>query len=69
MFSRSWNDHRNGVKAPRSMQVVPTHTRCDMIRDNSSAMTRSTVQRSVTSTPKSRSAPNAKATLLPGELR
>ena len=52
-----------------SMQVVPSHTRCDMIRDSSIAITRSTMQRGVISTPNSRSAPNEKATLLPGEFR
>ncbi len=67
--SRSWNDQRNGVNAPMSMQVVPSHTRCEMMRDSSSAITRSTLHRSVISMPNSRSAPNAKATLLPGELR
>ena len=40
-----------------------------MIRDNSAAITRRTVQRGVTSMPNSRSAPNANATLLPTTLR
>ena len=52
-----------------SMQVVPSQTRCEMIRESSDAMTRSTSQRSVTSIPNSRSAPMANATLLPIELR
>jgi len=52
-----------------SMQVVPSHTKCEMMRDSSSAITRSTVQRGVESIPNSRSAPNANATLLPIELR
>ena len=55
MFSRSWNIHRNGVNAPMSMAVVPAHTRCDAMRDSSHAITRSTLQRSVISTPNSRS--------------
>ena len=52
-----------------SMQVVPSHTRCDMMRESSHAMTRSTLQRSVISMPNSRSALSANATLLPGEFR
>ena len=52
-----------------SMQNVPSHTRCDMMRDSSDAITRRTLQRSVVSIPNSLSAPNANATLLPIELR
>ena len=69
MFSRSWNDQRNGVNAPMSMQVVPSHTRCDAMRESSIAITRSTLHRSVISIPNNRSAPSANATLLPIELR
>jgi hypothetical protein len=69
MFSRSWNVHRNGVNAPMSTAVVPIHTRCDMMRDSSIAITRSTVARGVHSTPNSRSAPSTNATLFPGEFR
>ena len=69
MFSRSWNDQRNGVKAPMSMQVVPSHTRWEAMRESSIPMTRSTLQRSVTSMLKIRSAPSAKAMLLPMQFR
>src|SRR6266699_7228674 len=31
MRSRSWNAHRNGVNAPRSIDVVPSHTMCEMM--------------------------------------
>ncbi len=51
--------HRKGVNAPMSMQVVPHQTRCDMMRDSSMAITRSTLHRSVISMPNSRSAPSA----------
>jgi len=57
------------VNAPMSMHVVPSQTKCEMMRDSSHAMTRRTLQRSVISMPNSRSAPSAKATLFPGELR
>ena len=69
MTSRCWNAQRNGVNAPMSMHVVPSQTRCEMMRDISHAITRSTLHRSVISMPNSRSAPSAKATLLPGEFR
>ena len=52
-----------------SMPVVPIHTMCDMMRESSIAITRSTVHRSVISIPNSCSAPNAKAQLFPGLLR
>ena len=68
-FSRSWNIHRNGVNAPMSTDVVPSHTLCEMMRESSIRITRSTLHRSVIPTPKSRSAPSTNATLLPGELR
>ena len=41
-----------------SIAVVPSHTRCEMMRESSIAITRSTVQRGVISMPKSRSAPS-----------
>ncbi len=63
MRSRSWNAHRNGVNAPRSIEVVPSHTMCEMMRLISQAMTRSTVQRGVISIPISFSAASAKPTL------
>ena len=69
MFSRSWKLQRKGVNAPTSTLVVPAQTRCDMMRDSSIAITRSTVQRGVTSIPNSRSAASENAQLLPGELR
>ena len=53
------------MNAPMSMQVVPIQTRCEMMRDSSIAITRSTVQRGVISMPNSRSAPSTKATLFP----
>src|SRR3989442_3079346 len=40
MRSRSWNAHRNGVKAPRSIDVVPSHTMCEMMRLISQAIDR-----------------------------
>jgi hypothetical protein len=52
-----------------SMHVVPIHTRWLAMRESSIAITRSTLQRSVISMLNSRSAPSAKATLLPIELR
>jgi hypothetical protein len=61
--SRSWNAHRNGVKAPRSIDVVPSHTMCEMMRLSSQAMTRSTLQRGVISIPINCSAASAKPTL------
>ncbi len=48
-----------------SIQVVPSQTRCEMMRESSIAITRSTLQRSVISMPNNRSAPSTKATLLP----
>ena len=33
------------MNAPMSMQVVPSQTRCEMMRDNSDAITRSTTHR------------------------
>ena len=63
MRSRSWNAHRNGVKAPRSIAVVPSQTMCEMMRLISQAITRSTVQRGVISIPISCSAASARATL------
>ncbi len=63
MRSRSWNAHRNGVKAPRSIDVVPSQTMCEMMRLISQAITRSTVQRGVISIPISFSAAIATPTL------
>ena len=52
------------MKAPRSIEVVPNHTRCEMIRLSSQAMTRRTLQRSVISMSISFSTARAKHTLL-----
>src|SRR5213596_255205 len=49
MRSRSWNAQRNGVNAPRSIDVVPSQTMWEMIRLISHAITRSTLQRGVIS--------------------
>ncbi len=63
MRSRSWNAQRNGVNAPRSIDVVPSQTMWEMIRLISHAITRSTLQRGVISMPISFSAASAKPTL------
>jgi len=63
MRSRSWKAHRNGVNAPRSIDVVPSHTMCEMMRLISHAITRSTVQRGVIAIPISCSVASANPTL------
>ena len=52
------------MNAPRSMPVVPSQTRWEMIRLISQAITRSTRHRSGTSIPISFSAASARPTLL-----
>ena len=53
MRSRSWKAYRKGVKAPTSIAVVPSHRRWLKIRFISMQMSRTTLQRSVTSMPMS----------------
>ena len=63
MRSRCWNAHRNGVNAPRSIEVVPSQTMWEMMRLISHAITRSTLHRGVISMPMSCSAASATPTL------
>ena len=51
------------MNAPRSIDVVPSHTICEMMRLISQAITRNTVQRGVISIPINFSAASAKPTL------
>ena len=51
------------MNAPRSIDVVPSQTMCEMMRLISQAITRSTVQRGVISMPISVSAASANPTL------
>ena len=51
------------MKAPRSIDVVPSQTRWEMIRLISQAIKRSTLQRGVISIPMSTSAASATPTL------
>ena len=69
MFSRSWYSQRNGVNAPMSTDVVPSHTTCDMMRESSMRSRGAPWRAACISMPNSRSAASENATLFPGEFR